>query len=388
MAKKPIPPKALTRKATPAAKSAQAAAPKKTVAKSAPKPVTKPAAAKKPVSQQVARKASVKPVQKVAAKSVAAKPAARKCGTKMASPGCAKKAAAKPVVKIAAVGKNTVKPTAKTAKPVVKAASKPAVKSAAKPVAKLAAKPAKKPVAKVAAKPVAKPVASKAKAVKAAPAKVETKKAVKKVVPVAPAPKKVVVAKPAPKSNGAVLKKPAPPAVNSKTVKGTPAGVRKMSEVDLTREVRRAFGSYDGILVCETPGYFPEKTPYTEKELAALHKLLLERRRHLLEVLRELDEKTFSNSLDSGKAYNSTANTHLFEGASDNMASDMALMVRQEEEQALTQVEAALDRLEDGLFGVCVACGDKIGIPRLKAKPEAHLCISCKTVYDKKSRLR
>jgi len=383
MAKKTIPPKAPTRKATPAAKSVQAAAPKKTVAKPAPKPVTGKTAAAKPASRPVVKKASVKSVRKETVPSVVAKPAARKCASKMASPACGKKvAAAKPAGISAVAAKGAAKSAAKTAtKPVVKGAVKSSVKPAAKPVAKSAAKP----VVKSAAKPVARPVASKAKVSKAVPVKVETKKAVKKSVP---APKKGVAARPVGNPKAVVLKKPTTPAANNKTVKVAPVATRKVSEMNVPKELRRAFGSYDGIVVCEHPGHFPEKTPYTEKELAAIQKLLHERRRHLLEVLRELDDKTFSNTLDSGKAYHSTANTHLFEGASDNMASDMALMVRKEEEMALTQVEAALERLEEGLFGVCVACGDKIGIPRLKAKPEAHLCINCKTVYDKKSRLR
>ncbi len=381
MAKKAIPPKAPTQKATPAAKkSAKVAAPKKTVAKSVSKPVTKPAAAKKSASQQVAKKAPVKPAKKevakpVVAKPVVAKPAARKCGAKMASPSCGakKKATAKPAAKAVAASKPAMKPASKTA----------AVK-VAKPVKKTTAKAVVKPAAKSVAKPVAtKVVKAKTPAAKPTPQVVAGKKTAPKVAAV---PKKAAPPKAEPKK--AALKKPAPPVVNNKTVKGVATPARKAPEANPSLEMRRAYGSYDGIIVCETPGYFPEKTPYTEKELAALHKLLLDRRRHLLEVLRELDDKTFSNTLDSGKAYHSTANTHLFEGASDNMASDMALMVRQEEEMALTQVEAALERLEAGLFGVCVACGDKIGIPRLKAKPEAHLCISCKTVYDKKSRLR
>jgi RNA polymerase-binding protein DksA len=375
MAKKAIPPKAPTQKATPAAKkSAKVAAPKKTVAKSVSKPVTKPAAAKKSASQQVAKKAPVKPAKKEVAKPVVAKPAARKCGAKMASPSCGtKKATAKPAAKAVAASKPAMKPASKTA----------AVK-VAKPVKKTTAKPGAKPAAKSGANPVATKVGkAKMPAAKPTPQVVAGKKATPKVAAV---PKKAAPPKAEPKK--AALKKPAPPVVNNKTVKGVAAPARKAPEANPSLEMRRAYGSYDGIVVCETPGYFPEKTPYTEKELAALHKLLLDRRRHLLEVLRELDDKTFSNTLDSGKAYHSTANTHLFEGASDNMASDMALMVRQEEEMALTQVEAALERLEAGLFGVCVACGDKIGIPRLKAKPEAHLCISCKTVYDKKSRLR
>lgn len=43
----------------------------------------------------------------------------------------------------------------------------------------------------------------------------------------------------------------------------------------------------------------------------------------------------------------------------------------------LRSLQSALRRINDGTFGECEECGDKIGIARLKAKPDAILCISC-----------
>jgi DnaK suppressor protein len=63
---------------------------------------------------------------------------------------------------------------------------------------------------------------------------------------------------------------------------------------------------------------------------------------------------------------------------------ETALLLRRDEEYAMTQVEAAIERIESGLYGVCLACAAKIGIQRLKVVPETHLCMECKRVYDKK----
>ncbi len=40
-------------------------------------------------------------------------------------------------------------------------------------------------------------------------------------------------------------------------------------------------------------------------------------------------------------------------------------------------IEAALDRIEEGEFGVCVACGKPIAAGRLDAVPHAPRCAKC-----------
>lgn len=45
--------------------------------------------------------------------------------------------------------------------------------------------------------------------------------------------------------------------------------------------------------------------------------------------------------------------------------------------EALTEVEAALAKFDDGTYGRCEGCGEPIAPARLEAKPEARLCITC-----------
>ena len=44
----------------------------------------------------------------------------------------------------------------------------------------------------------------------------------------------------------------------------------------------------------------------------------------------------------------------------------------------LSQVERALQRLDNGNYGICENCGNAIGKARLQAFPRATLCVSCK----------
>lgn len=45
----------------------------------------------------------------------------------------------------------------------------------------------------------------------------------------------------------------------------------------------------------------------------------------------------------------------------------------------LQQIERALHRLDDTSYGVCHLCRSDIPLPRLRAQPDATLCIPCKT---------
>jgi DnaK suppressor protein len=55
------------------------------------------------------------------------------------------------------------------------------------------------------------------------------------------------------------------------------------------------------------------------------------------------------------------------------------LRIRDREHKLIKKVKKALDRIDNGTFGICEKCGDDISIERLKARPVTTLCIECKT---------
>ena len=54
---------------------------------------------------------------------------------------------------------------------------------------------------------------------------------------------------------------------------------------------------------------------------------------------------------------------------------DFALM--EMESETLKKIDEALRRLEEGTYGDCAECGQKIAEPRLKALPFANTCREC-----------
>lgn len=64
------------------------------------------------------------------------------------------------------------------------------------------------------------------------------------------------------------------------------------------------------------------------------------------------------------------------------------LRIRERERKLKTKIEKALERIEDGTFGICEECGEDISEGRLKARPVTTLCIKCKEEQEKQEKAR
>jgi len=71
----------------------------------------------------------------------------------------------------------------------------------------------------------------------------------------------------------------------------------------------------------------------------------------------------------------SNAPVHLADSAPENIETD--IQVIETERGLLDEVQAALNRLDDGTFGKCESCGGAIGDERLDALPFASRCVHC-----------
>ena len=64
------------------------------------------------------------------------------------------------------------------------------------------------------------------------------------------------------------------------------------------------------------------------------------------------------------------------------------LRIRDRERRLINKIKEALERIDDGTFGICEMCGEDISVARLKARPVTTLCIDCKIEQEKKEKLR
>ena len=64
------------------------------------------------------------------------------------------------------------------------------------------------------------------------------------------------------------------------------------------------------------------------------------------------------------------------------------LRIRDREAKLIGKITSALDRLEDGTFGICEECGEEIPLKRLMARPVTTLCIPGKKKQEAEERKR
>jgi RNA polymerase-binding transcription factor DksA len=68
---------------------------------------------------------------------------------------------------------------------------------------------------------------------------------------------------------------------------------------------------------------------------------------------------------------------HMADIGSDNYEQEFTLSLMQNEEGTLESIEAALEKIEDNVYGLCDECGSVISKSRLNAIPYTPLCIKC-----------
>ena len=56
----------------------------------------------------------------------------------------------------------------------------------------------------------------------------------------------------------------------------------------------------------------------------------------------------------------------------------LELRKRDRERKLIKKIKDAINRTEDGTYGICEICGEEITEDRLKVRPETTLCIDCK----------
>ena len=66
---------------------------------------------------------------------------------------------------------------------------------------------------------------------------------------------------------------------------------------------------------------------------------------------------------------------HLADIATETVDREIDYTLEENSERVLAEIDAALQRIEDGTYGKCGVCGKEIGAERLEAYPWASLCI-------------
>jgi DnaK suppressor protein len=103
---------------------------------------------------------------------------------------------------------------------------------------------------------------------------------------------------------------------------------------------------------------------------------LLAERRRVLDAIEYLHKENPGSIEDETEEM--PIDNHMAETATVTLDREIDYTLEENSEHVLGEIDAALQRIEDGTFGICVTCGQEIGEDRLSAIPWATQCIDCK----------
>jgi len=122
-----------------------------------------------------------------------------------------------------------------------------------------------------------------------------------------------------------------------------------------------------------------EKKQWTQEDLDCFKQNILKKREEAIREIKRLESITIqdenrqdSMTLDSAYAY------HMADVGTDSQEREKAFLWLSRENKYLSHLNAALDRIKSGEYGICIECGCLIPKERLEEVPHTQHCVKCK----------
>lgn len=117
----------------------------------------------------------------------------------------------------------------------------------------------------------------------------------------------------------------------------------------------------------------------TKEELKFFRNLILEKRSQAAAGLEEIERVARDEAARESTEDRSAYSLHMADRGTDAMEREKSLLFAQREGDYLELLNEAIERIENGTFGICRVCGGQVGRARLEAVPTATQCIECKS---------
>ena len=114
---------------------------------------------------------------------------------------------------------------------------------------------------------------------------------------------------------------------------------------------------------------------HSKDHLQKIKKELLQLRVEIVENAR----KSHAESLALG----SDGVADIGDMSANSYSQDVLMSLSQAQLGRIRDVDAALERIEQGGYGICLACEEEIAPRRLEVRPFSRYCVDCKEEYEK-----
>lgn len=122
----------------------------------------------------------------------------------------------------------------------------------------------------------------------------------------------------------------------------------------------------------------------TKKISEFYRKLLIAKRDELVGDISHISEETLKKSQKDASGDISGYTFHMADVATDSYDREFSLGLASKERGVLFEINHALQKLQEGGFGLCESCRRAISKVRLKAVPYATLCLKCQQSKEEK----
>ncbi|NGX50750.1 MAG: General stress protein 16O [Chlamydiae bacterium] len=114
-----------------------------------------------------------------------------------------------------------------------------------------------------------------------------------------------------------------------------------------------------------------------KSDIAKFKKQLEEMKAQLSQTLKAVSDDV--KSTEEPKGYSQ----HQADEGTDDFDQTISIEVSSKEQGILRQVERALEKIDDGTYGLCDVSGDEIPLKRLEAVPYATMTVEAQEKFEK-----
>jgi RNA polymerase-binding protein DksA len=122
------------------------------------------------------------------------------------------------------------------------------------------------------------------------------------------------------------------------------------------------------------------------RTLDTLKQTLLERRTELERDLDHMESELRDLSVDQEDERGGVGN-HFADDGSSLGEQERISTVGSDFREQIQMIDAAIERMDEGTYGICQRCGQQIQVERLEALPFAAYCITCQSHLEQQAEL-
>jgi RNA polymerase-binding protein DksA len=118
-----------------------------------------------------------------------------------------------------------------------------------------------------------------------------------------------------------------------------------------------------------------KKSRLSAANIEHFKQLLLQKRREIISNVYEMEDEALKQSRLDASGDLSSMPIHMADIGTDNYEQEFALGLMDSERKLLRETDDALQRIEQGTYGICEGTGKQIRKARLEAQPWARYCV-------------